>query len=155
MPRLMPLALAAFAIVYLWRAFAIPLDPWSASEMVNARTMPVAYGVLLLILAVALAVRPAPPRNLSQHQEPRPPAAGRGGWPTVIAHGVAIICFGVLLPFSGLWIALAALLLMGLVIAGERRPLVLALAPVGTALTAWLLIAVVLDVYIDTGRWFS
>lgn len=60
-----------------------------------------------------------------------------------------------LIPWAGLWLSLAALLVAGLPIAGERRPFVLGLAPVVTAGLGWLLIAVLLDVYIDPGRWFS
>lgn len=139
----MPLALAAFAVVYLVAAWNIPLDPWSAAETVNARALPVVYGVGLLVVSIAL-LAVAPPA-----QDARPGAR----WTTLGAHCVAIAAFGLLIPYAGLWVATAILLLAGLLIAGERRLAVLAIAPVATAATAWFLIAVALDIYVDPGIW--
>jgi len=147
--RLAPLCLAAVAVAYIWQAYAIPLDPWSAAEAINARTLPLVYGVVLLAISLVLAVRP--------------PSAGTeaavssslGRRRALALHSVAIIGFGALIPWAGLWLSLAVLLVAGLLIAGERRSLVLGLAPVVTAGMAWLLITVLLDVYIDPGRWFS
>jgi len=147
-----PVALAAFAAAYLWQAQAIPLDPWSASEAIHARTLPLAYGALLLVLALALLIRSAWPRRSA---ETAPDAGSKRRWLTLAKHSAAIVGFGALIPFAGLGLALAALLLASLRSAGERRPLLLALAPLGTAGLAWLLIAVLLGVYIDPGRWFS
>ena len=136
--------MAAFAVAYLVQAWTIPLDPWSAGEVVNARTLPLGYGIGLLLVSLALLVKR------------RPIDASPGAhWPTLFLHCVAIAGFGMLIRFAGLWVATATLLLATLLIAGERRVLVLLAAPVGTALTAWFLIAVVLDVYIDPGIWFS
>ena len=145
--RLAPLLLAALAVVYLWQTLAIPLDPWSASEPINARTLPLVYGFALLAIALVLASRPPSP-TVAQFPPP-------SRWRSLAAHSVAIVGFGVLIPWAGLWISLAALLVAGLLIAGERRVWVIAAAPLATAGTAWLLIALVLDVYIDPGRWFS
>ena len=142
-PRLVPLAMAAFAVAYLVAAWNIPLDPWSAAETVNARALPIVYGVGLLAVSITLlAVAPAP-------------RDARGGtrWKTLGAHCIAIAAFGVLIPYAGLWVATALLLLAALLIAGERRLAVLAIAPVATAATAWFLIAVALDIYIDPGVW--
>ena len=143
------LALAAFAVAYLWQALSIPLDPWSAAEAVNARTLPTVYAVALLLVCAALLLRT---RSVDASAEQRAPPRR---WLTLAAHSAAIVAFGVLVPLAGLWIALALLLLGCLLIAGERRVWVLAVAPVGTALAAWLLVAVVLDVYVAPGRWLS
>ena len=148
--RLLPLALIGFAAVYLWQASAIALDPWSAEEAINARTLPVIYACCLLILAVALFIRPPTPGDA-----PSPPAEGWRRWLTLAAHCGAIVGFGVAIPWAGPWLALAALLLASLLIAGERRWWVLVTAPAVTAAASWLLIVVVLGVYIDPGRWFS
>lgn len=102
------------------------------------------YGLGLLIVSLALLFKPGTSG-----------ASPGAQWPTLLLHCVAIAGFGVLIRLMGLWVATAALLLATLLIAGERRVLVLLTAPVGTALTAWFLIAVVLDVYIDPGVWFS
>lgn len=148
MTRLAPVCLAAFAVAYIWQTYTIPLDPWSAAEAINARTLPLVYGVVLLAVSLGLVVRP--PSVGAEAAQTSP-----GRWRALVLHSAAIIGFGVLIPWAGLWLALAALLVAGLLIAGERRPLVLGLAPVATAGVAWLLIAVLLDVYIDPGRWFS
>jgi len=135
--------MAAFAVAYLVAAWNIPLDPWSAAETVNARALPLIYGVGLLVVAVALLAAPAVT-----------PDARRGArWATLGAHCVAIAAFGLLIPYAGLWIATAVLLLAALLIAGERRLAVLTIAPVATAATAWFLIAVALDIYVDPGVW--
>lgn len=148
MRRLVPPGLAAVAVGYLWQTFAIPLDPWSTADPINARTLPLIYGVTLLAIAVGLTLRP-PPVDVDS------PPTTRKRWRELASHAAAIIGFGVLIPWAGLWISLAALLVAGLLIAGERRPSVLAIAPLAIAGVAWLLIAVALDVYIDPGRWFS
>ena len=156
--------MAAVAVAYLWQAWSIPLDPWSAEEAVNARTLPLVYGFVLLALSVVLAASPSP--QPSQSPSPAPSASSttaadtrkdsiRARWVTLTAHCLAIAAFGVLIHFAGLWVATAALLAVALLIAGERRPIVLVVAPLATAVIAWLLIAVVLDVYISPGVWFS
>ena len=131
-------------MAYLVQAWTIPLDPWSAAEVVNARTLPLGYGFGLLLVSVALLLAP--------HASQAHPGMR---WRTLALHCAAIAGFGALIRFGGLWVATAALLLGTLLIAGERRVWVLLSAPIGTALTAWLLIAVALDVYIHPGVWFS
>ena len=148
--RLAPLALAAFGAAYLWQALSIPLDPWSAAEAVNARTLPTVYAVALLLVATALLF--GQEAKSAEASAERQPVAWRRWW-TLAAHGGAIVAFGAFIPLLGLWVAVALLLVACLLIAGERRIAVLALAPAGTALAAWLLVAVVLDVYIAPGRW--
>ena len=150
--RLLPLALVGFAAVYLWQASAIVLDPWSAEEAINARTLPVIYACCLLVLALVLLARP---QAGAKDQAPSPPSTVRRRWLTLAAHCGAILGFGMAIPWAGPWLALAALLLASLAIAGERRWWVLVAAPVATAAASWLLIVVVLGVYIDPGRWFA
>ncbi len=145
--RILPLALSAFAVVYLWQARLIELDPWSAAEAINARTLPIVYGVILLVLGLVLSVRPGPPGEAAAERHRR--------WVALPLHAAVILGFAALIPYAGLWIAAAALLLGCLLVAGERRLPVLALAPAATAGAAWLLIAVVLDVYVDPGLWFG
>ena len=148
MRRLAPLCLAAVAVAYIWQTYTIPLDPWSRTEAINARTLPFVYAMVLLAISLGLAIRPP-----SDSAAAGPTPSGR--WRALVLHSLAFVGFGVLIPWAGLWLSLAALLVAGLLIAGKRRPLVLGLAPVVTAGLGWLLIAVLLDVYIDPGRWFS
>ena len=151
--RLLPLALAGFAAVYIWQALTITLDPWSADEAINARTLPLIYGGGLLVLGVCMALRPGP-RTDGARPSPASPASRRR-WRSLAAQCCAIVGFGVAIPWAGPWLALAGLLIAALLIAGERRWWVLALAPTVTAALAWVLIAIVLEVYVDPGHWFS
>ena len=145
--------MVGFAAFYLWQAAAIALDPWSAEEAIDARTLPLLYACGLLMLAVVLFVRPPAPGTGGA---PSPPASiSRRRWLALAGQCVAIVGFGAAIPWAGPWVALAALLLASLLIAGERRWWVLAAAPVVTAAASWLLIVAVLGVYIDPGRWFS
>lgn len=50
------LGLLGLAIGYLITAWQIPMDPWTAQELVNARTLPLLYGAAL-ILALLLSWR--------------------------------------------------------------------------------------------------
>lgn len=145
--RLAPLGLVVFGLAYLWQALSIPLDPWSAAEAVNARTLPTVYAVVLLLLAGALLARPG------EVDAPATPTTSARRWLTLAAHCAAIVCFGLLIPLFGLWVGIAALLGACLVIAGERRILVLAIAPLAIAGAAWFLLRVVLDIYVAPGRY--
>ena len=147
--RIAPLGLAAFGLAYLWQALSIPLDPWSAAEAVNARTLPTVYAIVLLLLAAALLARPG---EVDAYAPAAPKTTARS-WLALSAHCAAIVGFGLLIPLFGLWVGIAALLGACLVIAGERRILVLVLAPLATAGAAWFLVRVVLDVYVAPGRY--
>ena len=80
---------------------------------------------------------------------------GQRRWIALPLHAAVILGFAVLIPYAGLWVATAALLFGCLLVAGERRILVLTLAPAATAVAAWLLIRVALDIYVDPGTWFG
>lgn len=145
--RLAPLGLVVFGLAYLWQALSIPLDPWSAAEAVNARTLPTVYAIVLLLLAGALLARPGAINADATR------ATSARSWLTLAAHCAAIVGFGLLIPLFGLWVGIAALLGACLVIAGERRILVLAIAPLAIAGAAWFLLRVVLDIYVAPGRY--
>ena len=117
------------------------------------RTLPLVYGGGLLILGVCLALRPGP-RPDGARPSPASPASRRR-WRSLAAQCCAIVGFGVAIRWAGPWLALAGLLVAALLIAGERRWWVLVLAPAVTSALAWVLIAIVLEVYVDPGRWFS
>ncbi len=50
-------ALFALALTYLWLAAEIVLDPWSALDAVNSRTLPQIYGLMLCGAVGALWIR--------------------------------------------------------------------------------------------------
>ena len=93
--RLTASALLVLAIGYVWSATNIPLDPWAAEEMVNSRTLPLAYGTALALACLVALVWPGPAvpaRNAV--------AGRRVGWLVTIMLGFAIAFF--VLPAS-LW----------------------------------------------------
>ena len=154
--RLPALALVAFAALYLWQTLAIPLDPWSATEAINARTLPFAYGVVLFLVGAALLIRPhALPSSGGDQTGSEADAGTSRRWLKLAAQCVIIVGFGVAIPFVGPWVALGALLVASLLAAGERRLPILIFLPIGTAAAAWLIVAVLLDVYVDPGSLFA
>lgn len=147
MRRAAALSLLALAVGYGWLATRIELDPWSASELLNARTLPLAYAVLLGALALAMTVRGVVREGV---------AGGDGRrWLTLGLIAAAIVAFGLLIPHAGLWPSTVLLLACSLLATGERRVWVVLAAPAAVAALGWLLIEVVLGVYIDRGTWFD
>lgn len=140
--RVVPVGLLLVAGIYLWAAMRIELDPWSAEELVNARALPLFCGSLLALFATGMLLRGIEPGETNRRYRPLAMMSG------------CIIGFAVLIPNVGLWPALALFLAASLALLGERRPLVLAVAPAATALAGWMLIEVALGVYIHPGAWW-
>ena len=141
--RVVPLGLLLVAGIYLWATVRIELDPWSADELVNARALPLFCGILLALFATVMLLRGLTPSETGRRYKP------------LALMSACIVAFAALIPIVGLWPALALFLVVSLALLGERRPLVLTLAPVATALAGWLLIEVALGVYIHPGAWWS
>ena len=141
--RIVPLALLMVAAGYLWAAMGIELDPWSADELVNARALPIVCGFLLALFATGMLLRGVAPGETSRRYGP------------LATMSACIVGFAALIPNVGLWPSLALFLAASLALLGERRPLVLVVAPAATALAGWLLIEVALAVYIHPGAWWS
>ena len=133
----------AFGVAYVWVAYGITLDPWSAVEAVNSRTLPIAYGSILILLSTLLLVRGmrvhVPRHNLLR----------------LTSISASIIGFGLLLPRVGVWAALILLLVSCLMIMGEKRWYIFILAPLLASLGGWLLIEVLLGVYVEPGAFWS
>jgi hypothetical protein len=130
----------AFAIAYLFHAWHIPMDPWTAEETVNARTMPLVYGALLCCTLLA-----------SIGSATRVPGAVPAGRLLRVAGIVGItLLFLFSLQFFNLWLAIAGLLATLAFWLGERRMLpVLALATL-VPLMGFLGIEVLLDLHLPT-----
>ena len=144
--RILPLILIVIGIGYVWLALGIPLDPWSAEETVNSRTLPVVYGTLLAVLALPLLIRGNPLRI-----EGIEPAR----WYRLTALCAVTVLFALAVRWVGLWAAVAALLAVSLLIMGERRPSVLILGPAATACAGWAIIELGLGVYLERGALFD
>ena len=137
--RLVPRAILAIAVAYLWAATRVPLDPWSADEAVNARTFPLACGALLALFAAGLSLRGVPL------------TAGPGRYGPLAAIVGCILAFIVAIPYIGLWPALGLFLCAALAVLGERRLPVLLGASLGTPALGWALVEALLGVYIHPG----
>jgi hypothetical protein len=138
--RLLMLALLAATLAYLALARQIPLDPWSAQELVNSRTLPTVYGSLLALTLVLLLLRAAPRVRFPQHTGQ---AAG------LLAASVAFVG---LLPVIGVWVALGLLLVGAFLIMGERRPGPVVALGVGIPAFGWLAVEKLLGIYVP-GPW--
>lgn len=141
--RILPAVLIVVGAAYLWFALEIPLDPWSEAEAINSRTLPMAYGVILMVLCLPLLLR-------GVSIELNTKRLSRLG-----LIGAAIAGFAVLLPAIGIWPALMALLIVSLLIMGERRVWLICSAPVATGLLGWIIIEWGLGIYLEPGYLWS
>ena len=119
--RLLQLTLFAIGAAYLTLVGQIELDPWSAEDTINSRTLPQIYGVLLClaVLGLALGQRDRP----GETSHPSLPKVKRLFWLS------ALICVFILsLVWLNLWVALGGLLFGTLWTMGEKRlPVIVAL----------------------------
>lgn len=135
--RLLLVALFGFGAGYLLLVAQIELDPWSASDTINSRTLPQIYGVLLCVAVLALAFA----RRNSQGSAPGPAKrkVRRLAWLS------ALICFFIVsLLWLNLWVALAGLLFGAVWTMGERRWSVIWALCLGIPLVGFVLIEHVL-----------
>lgn len=136
--RLFLLVLLLVAVAYTASARLIPMDPWTAAELVNAQTLPTIYGVLLCAALGVLLLKggesadpPSPYRILR--------AAGIG---------VLTIVFVWLTGRVNLWLALGGLIGLSALWLGERRWLPLAAASVLVPLTGYVGVELLLGLYL-------
>ena len=109
--RLLLSALLAISLVYTFLARRIPMDPWTAEELINAQTLPTLYGSLLSIILILLLLRSAAP---AVSIDPGRLVRGLGLFGLVFG-------FVALLGLLNLWLALGILLLTTAWWLGERR----------------------------------
>ena len=140
--RLLLLTLLAAAAGYLVVAARIPMDPFTAAETVNARTLPLLYGGLLAVTLLVLLARRRPPAGRAAGAEPPPtPRLGRGA-------GLCVLLLGFALSIEriNLWLGLGALLLTSALLLGERRWVALGLVATLVPLGGYLLVEQLLGV---------
>ncbi len=139
--RLLLVALLALAIGYVLTALNIPMDPWTAAETVNTRTLPVIYGALLSLVCIALLPgRAAQPATAFQGAR----WARLGG---VVALIVGFLTLIQLVPF---WVALGTLLAALAFWLGERSVVRLLLLSSSVPLAGWLGIEQLLDLRLSS-----
>ena len=135
--RLLLVVLFGIGAAYLVLVAQIELDPWSAGDTINSRTLPQIYGVMLCLAVLAMALGT---------QNPQGPASGPAKRKVKrLAWLSALICaFIVSLLWLNLWIALAGLLLAALWTMGEKRWFVICALSLGMPLAGFVLIEHVL-----------
>ena len=135
--RLLLVVLFGISAAYLVLVAQIELDPWSAGDTINSRTLPQIYGVMLCLAVLAMALG---------GQNPQGPASGPAKRKVKrLAWLSALICaFIVSLLWLNLWIALACLLLGALWTMGEKRWSVICALSLGIPLAGFVLIEHVL-----------
>ncbi len=126
------------ALGYLWLAAHIPMDPWTAAEAVNNRTLPLVYGTVLL--GVVLLLLLARPRLAHGVQGPR--------LLRLVVICLLALAFVATLPRVGLWVALGAWLATAGWWLGERRWQALAATALLIPLGGWLLVEQLLGLYL-------
>lgn len=134
-------ALLALALTYLGLAAEIVLDPWSALDAVNSRTLPQIYGLMLCGAVGALWLRRARRQASSGDQknsDSPSPTPFRLGLLTGLS--ALILGFILALPWLNLWLALVGLLFGLLWMMGERRWPALLLASLGLPAAGFLLV---------------
>lgn len=119
--RLLLLTLFAIGAAYLTLVGQIELDPWSAQDTINSRTLPQIYGALLCLAVLGLALGQRDRTGDMSHPSLR--KLKPLFWLS------ALICVFILsLVWLNLWVALGGLLFGTLWTMGEKRlPVIVAL----------------------------
>ena len=136
--RLLLIGLLLTGVAYTFLASRIPMDPWTAEELINARTLPMVYGVLLSLTLLVLLVRSAVPVT----------AVPAGRLIRGLGIAVLVLAFVALLGLVNLWIGLGLLLLISAWWLGERRWLPLLSLAISIPLLGFLGIELGLGVYL-------
>ena len=129
-------SLLAIGAGYVLLTSQIALDPWSEMDAINSRTLPYLYGTGLMLCAFMLAWQQPNKVEVSPRLLP------------LAAVCLVIITFIILLPYTGLWWALGALLLLNMLIMGERRLPILLGMSISVPLVGWALVEQVLEMVI-------
>jgi len=133
--------LALVAVGYVYQATQIAMDPWTAAETVNTRTLPVLYGSLLGGVSILLLLR-----------APRSAREAPDGYRLLRLAGLLllVLAFIVALPHVPLWIALGVLLAALPLWLGERNLWRIAGLALGVPIIGWLGIEVLLGLYLPS-----
>jgi hypothetical protein len=135
--RLLKLFLLALGAGYLLTAWYIPMDPWTAEELVNARTMPLIYGSLLVFTVL-----------VSWQRTTAAVAPEAGGVLRMLGVVVLTLAFLLALQFLNLWFGLAALLAASAFWLGERRLLPIVALAGSVPLIGWMGIELLLNLHL-------
>ena len=128
--------LLAIGAGYVFLASQIVLDPWSEMDAINSRTLPYLYGSGLILCAFSLV-----------WQQPNKVALSPRLLPLALVC-LAIIMFIIFLPYTGLWWGLGGLLMLNMLIMGERRIPILLSISASVPFVGWALVEQLLEMVI-------
>ena len=129
-------SLLAIGAGYVLLTSQIVLDPWSEMDAINSRTLPYLYGSGLMLCAFSLV-----------WQQPNKVALSPRLLPLALVC-LAIITFIIFLPYTGLWWGLGGLLMLNMLIMGERRiPIFLSISA-SVPFVGWALVEQLLEMVI-------
>lgn len=114
-------ALLSFGITYLVLANQIILDPWSALDAVNSRTLPQIYGLMLCLAVLVLWMQRRHPTSQSDRASGPPAAPSSLRLRPLLLLSTMILGFIVALNWLNLWVAAGGLVLGLLWVMQERR----------------------------------
>jgi hypothetical protein len=136
--RLLLIGLLAVSVLYTLTARRIPMDAWTAEELINAQTLPTVYGILLALTVLVLLFRTSPA------------AVGIEPGRVLRLAGIAalVLAFVAAISWLDLWLGLGILLLATAWWLGERRWLPMLSLAVSIPLIGYLGIEVGLGVYL-------
>lgn len=142
--RLLLIALLLVGALYTLAARRIPMDPWTAAELINAQTLPILYGGLLILALLVALFRPA---ATAIQQSARAPVPG-GRYLRLAGIGLLVAAFILVLGWLTLWPALGLLLFATAWWLGERRWLPMLALAITVPLAGYLGIELGLGVYL-------
>jgi 4-hydroxybenzoate polyprenyltransferase len=133
-------ALLSFGITYLVLANQIILDPWSALDAVNSRTLPQIYGLMLCLAVLVLWMQRRRPTSPSDRASGTPAAPPSLRLRPLLLLSTLILGFIVALNWLNLWMAVGGLVLGLLWVMQERRWSILIGASLALPIGGFLLV---------------
>ena len=134
-------ALFSFGVAYLVLVNQIALDPWSALDAVNSKTLPQIYGLVLCAAVFVLWLQrwrnSTSQQSLEDRKDGAPPSARMR---PLMLLSTPIVGFVLALNWLNLWVAVAALVFALLWVMQERRWPVLLGGGFGVAIGGFLLV---------------
>ena len=133
-------ALLSFGITYLVLANQIILDPWSALDAVNSRTLPQIYGLMLCLAVLVLWMQRRHPTSQGDRASGTPAAQPSLRLRPLLLLSTLILGFIVALNWLNLWVAVGGLVLGLLWVMQERRWSILIGASLALPIGGFLLV---------------
>ena len=145
------LILLTFSIAYGLLAFKVPLTLLGQREAFNARTMPLALGIIGTLLSFLILVLPS---SQTDEEETVKDVFKGLDWIRVGLLVGVMIFYSITLNFLGFVISSIIFLVGGFCILGERRIWLMFIGSVPLVLFIWFLMSRILGMYIAPGEIF-